>query len=120
MITIEPDTYFEDGIVITDYKDILIDLDVIKRSFNKRRTIANDKESLVLLKVNALSSLGQEVQDFIISDEVIKHTKAVAIVPTSKAAAIISNTFLSSSSSPYPIQVFKEIENAKDWLNSIG
>ena len=94
-------------------------LERVKETIVARNKLINGKETLVLIDNRELWQVSPDANEYSASEEVNKLTKAMAIVSgDSFPARLISNFFILLNKHIKPTKLFKNEEDALEWLES--
>ena len=112
-------TLDKDGIVLVDFRSLLVTLDLLHDGLRQQQDLAPMKKSKVLLVGEAASKVDTDMVNFGASPETVELTSAVAIVPLSKIGRVLANLFMPLQRNPYPTRAFDTVEDARAWLLSL-
>ena len=101
-----------------DRKIVLKDSEEI---FNARMELAEaaDECQLVLADIRNAPQTDRGARDFAKKPIMIKHTKALALIVGGPFSRVLGNFFIGFNKGAYPVKLFTDESDAKDWLLSI-
>jgi hypothetical protein len=106
----------ENGIIITTWKQPLVNLEIIKQIVHNRTQAAGGKKYPLLVKVKSLRSSTKEARDFLASEKGRENVISTAIHVTSIMEHMIASLFIYLNKPVIPTKIFKDEARAKEWL----
>lgn len=79
------------------------------------KKMLNGKQVCMVLDITNSSPSPKEVRDYS-SKELIKFTKAMALISKSALGRMVANLFFGLQPPPYPAKMFTNEKDAKEWL----
>ncbi len=106
----------EDGILYSlSKKSPPQSLEETVKLMNDFREIIGSKKICMLIDVTNTTETTREVREYA-ALEFPKFVKAIAMISGSALGGMLANLFFSLKSQPYPTKMFKDEEEAKQWL----
>lgn len=106
----------EDGILYSiSKKTPKQTMEQVKKSVEDFKTLVGDKKVCMMVDVTNSPESTKEVRDYA-AQELPKLVKAIAMVSTSALGKMLANLFFSIKSQPYPVKMFNEENEAREWL----
>lgn len=90
-------------------------LEQVKEQLDKFMKIIGDKKVCLLIDVTNTSESTKEVRDYA-AREFPKFVKAIAMISDSALGKMLANLFFTVKSQPYPVKMFNDEKEAKEWL----
>jgi hypothetical protein len=107
----------DDGIVRHDIEsDETIDLERAKATIAAITEVSGGQKRPVRVRMNRRGGLSSEGRGVFDSEETAEVIVAVALVQTSRVAAMVANLFLKLKKTRYPMQLFLDEGEALRWL----
>ncbi len=86
-----------------------------KKTMEELRMITGGKKNCLLSDSTDSTPLNKEMRDY--AAKVIPEiAKAIAIISRSAVGKMVANLFFSIKKQPYPVQIFTDEREAKEWL----
>jgi hypothetical protein len=79
-----------------------------------KKDLRSDKVCM-LIDVTNTSESSRDVRDFA-AEEFPKFVKAIAMLSSSALGKMLANLFFSLKTQPYPVRMFNDEKDAKEWL----
>lgn len=106
----------ENGILCANSKEIERIMDYYKEQMELYKTLTKDGNKLLLLiDTTKNSPVSEEIRKYLIS-EMPKYVKAHAILSSQPLGSTLNNTFINLSFSGFPLKIFYNVDEAKEWL----
>jgi hypothetical protein len=109
--------WFEDGILIGNYKVENVDLQVGEKATKERIAFTNHKSYPILTDYSRVKSTTKEARDYFATEQASNYITAMAILTDSSVGKIIVNFYLSISKPNFPTRIFTKKEEAIAWLS---
>jgi microsomal dipeptidase-like Zn-dependent dipeptidase len=90
-------------------------LEQVKKQLEDFRKIIGDKKVCLMIDVTNTTESTKEVRDFA-AKEFPKFVKAIAMISSSALGKMLANLFFTVKSQPYPVKMFNDEKEAKEWL----
>ncbi|MES2590784.1 MAG: hypothetical protein V4608_02780 [Bacteroidota bacterium] len=108
--------YFDNGIMVAEWKGTLIDMTTAKAVINSRMLFSDGASFPVLIKINSIIDSTKEARDYLASKEACIGMLAGAIVVDSIFESMLANLFIGRSKPVIPTKIFNAENKAKKWL----
>lgn len=108
--------WFEEGILCGAYKVENVDLESARKATRERLGYVDDKAYLNLVDYRKVRKTDKQARDFLASETPTQGIKAMAVIIDSTIGRVIYNFFIGLNRPPYPMQIFTDPEQAKNWL----
>lgn len=106
----------EDGIFcVISKKAPLQTLEETKKDIENLMKIIGHKKVCMLVDSNNSSESTKELRDYA-AEEFPKFIKAMAIISNSALSKMLANLFFNIKPQPYPIKMFNDENEAREWL----
>jgi hypothetical protein len=102
-------------IYVKSVKDVAPDLYSIKLNIATFKAKFGDKKWCFLMDLTNRGPASKEMRDFS-AEEFPKFIKALALISDSPLGRMVANLFFAIKKQPYPVKMFNEEQEAKDWL----
>ena len=107
----------DDGIVYHDLTDLShLSVDLMRFLYGQRLRLTGKARRPVVMLAQHILTVDFEVQLFASHPQIIESTEAVAIVGTSFMLRHLTSMFLSYHAPGYPVALFDEVGEAKEWV----
>lgn len=106
-------------ILIQVNEDVDIDTHQIEEINNGKTLLAKDKSYKIIFVTPCIGNISMEAIKLCASDKVYKNAIAKAVVASSLSSRLISSFFITIIKPPAPTKLFKTIEEAEVWLDTI-
>jgi hypothetical protein len=90
-------------------------LEQAKEQVEKFKQLIGDKKVCMMIDVTNTAESTKEVRDFA-AKEFPKFIKAIAMISSSALGKMLANLFFTVKSQPYPVKMFNDTNEAKEWL----
>jgi hypothetical protein len=90
-------------------------LEQTREAMEKFKKLIGDKKVCLLVDVTNSSESSKEVRDYA-AREFPKVIKAIAMISNSALGKMLANLFFTVRSQPYPVRMFNDEGEAKEWL----
>jgi len=110
-----------DGILLGPYpENFLIDLPLAKKIVEERLIFVNGKSYPALIDSTEVSGITKDARDYFSSDEASKGISSAAIVSKSLFTVFLANFLVGVNlrKTPVPMKVFRNREDAINWLKT--
>ncbi|QHT66840.1 hypothetical protein GXP67_09300 [Rhodocytophaga rosea] len=108
--------WLEEGILHGIYKVDKVDLQTAKMATQERLSFTLEKSYPVLTDYSKVKDTTKEARDYLSTEEPSKGIKAIALIIDSSVGKVIYNFFIALNKPDYPMQVFNDPLQAKEWL----
>jgi len=106
----------EDGILCSvSKKNSPQTLEETIKTIEEFKKLIGDKKICMLAEASNSGESIKEVRDYV-AMEFPKFIKAIAIISQSALGKMLANLFFNIKSQPYPIKMFNDEKEAKEWL----
>lgn len=106
----------EDGILCSiSKKTPKQTLEQVKAQMEEFRKIIGDKKVCLMIDVTNTGESTKEVRDYA-AREFPKFVKAIAMISGSALGKMLANLFFTVKAQPYPVKMFNDEKEAKEWL----
>jgi hypothetical protein len=106
----------DDILHIVMHRDVKMDYEDALDNYLVVKNFTGGKKILKLIDSREPWSIDRKARAFLNKKEIKEHTIARAVVHDSAFTKILSSFILSITSSPIPVKVFTNIEEARAWL----
>ena len=86
-----------------------------QKALDDLKKIIKDQKVCMLLDITNSSPSSKEMRDFA-AEEMPKIAKAIAIISTSALGRMVANLFFGLKPPPYPMKMFSDEKEVKEWL----
>ena len=86
-----------------------------KEIIQKLKSIIKEEKVCMLIDSTNSSPPVKEVRDYL-SEEMPKITKAIALISNSPLGRMVANLFFNIKKQPYPVKMFNNEQEAREWL----
>lgn len=86
-----------------------------KKMMEILKEMIGEKKICILADATYSSEISKEVRDYV-AVEFPKFIKAIAILSCSPLGRMIANLYFKLKAQPYPIKIFKEETEAREWI----
>lgn len=90
-------------------------LEQVKRSMEDFKKLLGGKKVCLMVDVTNSPESSKEVRDYV-AREFPSIIKAIAMISGSALGRMLANLFFSVKSQPYPVKMFNDEKEAKEWL----
>jgi predicted metal-dependent phosphoesterase TrpH len=94
-------------------------LEEAKQAIDEFKSLAGNKKYCFLMDITNTSPSSKEVRDYAAA-EFPKIAKAMAIISDSAFGTMMANMFFKIKKQPFPVKMFKDEAEARDWLKNIS
>lgn len=106
----------EDGALCTKYKkNINVTHTALKDTYDVIHKMIGNKKVCNLVDISNRTDSNKEIRDYAL-EENSKFVIAQAIISDSKLTKFIADLFITLKKTPFPIQMFTNERDAKEWL----
>jgi len=106
----------EDGILCAVSKKASVQtLEQARRNMEELKKLVGNKKVCMLADVSNSSESTKAVRDYA-AMELPKLIKAIAMISRSALGKMLANLFFSVKAQPYPVRMFNNEDEAKEWL----
>lgn len=106
----------EEGALCTKYKkNITVTYTALKETYDAIYKMIGNKKVCNLVDISNRTDTSKEIRDYAL-EENSKFIIAQAIISNSKLTTFIGDLFITIKKTPFPIQMFSNEQDAKEWL----
>lgn len=108
-----------DGIIYCTGKNgIVINLNAAEKMISDREKLAEGKKYPLVVDIRTLAYMDREAREYFAGPDSTKSIKACAIIISSPTSKILGEFFVKFYQPLVPTQSFKNLESAKEWLQT--
>jgi len=107
-----------DGILIGIHKPVVIDLIIAKTIVQERIEFTEGKSYPILIKDYGVAKIEKQAREYFNTPESYEGITACAILTNSIFKMTLANFFIKMSKQPFPVRLFKDQDEATEWLTS--
>ncbi len=109
----------DDGILkVCQYDHVDASLEDLVEINNYSLALCGGKKVPVLNDIRGIKSVEREARQFPSHPDVVRLSKACALLVSSPVSRVIGNFFLGFNKPPYPVKLFSSEEKALEWLKN--
>jgi hypothetical protein len=108
--------WIEDGIVFSEYKVPILDLEAAIGCVELRRQLIGEESYPTLIDGRMVKDIYKEARDYFSSDAGSEGIAASALITSSTVGRFIGSFFLKINRPSVPIKIFNDMNEATGWL----
>ena len=109
--------WFEDDVAYCEFKLKKIDVEAAQSLISLRHRFFDGKAHVTLIDIRTVKSITKEARDLFASKEGTVNINAAALFGHSSLSNMLATFFLNFNRPNVPIKLFKERDEAIQWLN---
>ncbi len=105
-----------DGLLYAKFKNDVIDAKRAQDIVAQRLSFIEEGTFPIIIDGSGVKDITKEARTVLSSEEANRYTVALAVIIRSPINRVLANFFLRFQQPPYPLRLFKNIEDAQEWL----
>ena len=105
-----------DGLFYARFKHDVIDATLAQKLMEQRISFVEENDLPMIIDGSGVKDMTKEARMILSSERANRYTVALAIIIRSPVNRVLANFFLRFQQPPYPLRLFKNIEDAQEWL----